>query len=37
MGRPTEVRVRVPASSANLGPGFDSLDGALGRRRHQKK
>ena len=25
MGRPTEVRVRVPASSANLGPGFDAL------------
>ena len=30
MGRPTEVRVRVPASSANLGPGFDSLGLALG-------
>lgn len=29
MGRPTEVRVRVPASSANLGPGFDSLGLAL--------
>jgi len=28
--RPTEVRVRVPASSANLGPGFDSLGLALG-------
>lgn len=25
-----EVRVRVPASSANLGPGFDSLGLALG-------
>lgn len=30
MGRPTEVQVRVPASSANLGPGFDSLGLALG-------
>ena len=30
MGRPREVRVRVPASSANLGPGFDSLGLALG-------
>lgn len=30
MGRPSEVRVRVPASSANLGPGFDSLGLALG-------
>lgn len=30
MGRPCEVRVRVPASSANLGPGFDSLGLALG-------
>ncbi len=29
MGRPTAVRVRVPASSANLGPGFDSLGLAL--------
>ncbi|NMH98997.1 homoserine kinase [Pseudonocardia acidicola] len=29
MGRPREVRVRVPASSANLGPGFDSLGLAL--------
>jgi homoserine kinase len=29
MGRPTSVRVRVPASSANLGPGFDSLGLAL--------
>lgn len=29
MGRPTEVRVRVPASSANLGPGFDTLGLAL--------
>ena len=30
MGRPNEVRVRVPGSSANLGPGFDSLGLALG-------
>ena len=30
MGRPREVRIRVPASSANLGPGFDSLGLALG-------
>ncbi|QJY46860.1 homoserine kinase [Pseudonocardia broussonetiae] len=30
MGRPRQVRVRVPASSANLGPGFDSLGLALG-------
>ncbi|HXV93699.1 MAG TPA: homoserine kinase, partial [Pseudonocardia sp.] len=30
MGRPREVRVRVPASSANLGPGFDCLGLALG-------
>jgi homoserine kinase len=29
MGRPTQVRVRVPASSANLGPGFDALGLAL--------
>ncbi|WP_214371090.1 homoserine kinase [Pseudonocardia sp. H11422] len=29
MGRPREVRIRVPASSANLGPGFDSLGLAL--------
>ena len=29
MGRPREVRVRVPASSANLGPGFDTLGLAL--------
>jgi homoserine kinase len=29
MGRPTEVRVRVPASSANLGSGFDALGLAL--------
>ncbi|WP_232667999.1 homoserine kinase [Pseudonocardia sp. TRM90224] len=29
MGSPREVRVRVPASSANLGPGFDSLGLAL--------
>ena len=30
MGRPSEVRVRVPGSSANLGPGFDTLGLALG-------
>src|SRR6185503_21015427 len=30
VGRPAEVRVRVPASSANLGPGFDTLGLALG-------
>jgi homoserine kinase len=30
VGRPIEVRVRVPASSANLGPGFDTLGLALG-------
>jgi homoserine kinase len=30
MGRPSEVRVRVPGSSANLGPGFDALGLALG-------
>jgi homoserine kinase len=30
MGKPTEVRIRVPGSSANLGPGFDSLGLALG-------
>ncbi|MGH3588188.1 MAG: homoserine kinase, partial [Pseudonocardia sp.] len=30
MGRPTEVRVRVPGSSANLGPGFDALGLGLG-------
>jgi homoserine kinase len=29
VGRPTEVKVRVPASSANLGPGFDALGLAL--------
>lgn len=29
MGRPDTVRVRVPASSANLGPGFDALGLAL--------
>jgi homoserine kinase len=29
MGRAREVRVRVPASSANLGPGFDTLGLAL--------
>jgi homoserine kinase len=29
MGRPSEVRIRVPGSSANLGPGFDSLGLAL--------
>jgi homoserine kinase len=28
--RPTAVRVRVPASSANLGPGFDTFGLALG-------
>lgn len=31
MSRPREVRVRVPASSANLGPGFDALGLALAR------
>lgn len=30
MGTAREVLVRVPASSANLGPGFDSLGLALG-------
>ena len=30
MGTISEVRVRVPGSSANLGPGFDSLGLALG-------
>jgi homoserine kinase len=30
MGRPQDVRVRVPGSSANLGPGFDTLGLALG-------
>ncbi len=30
MGNISEVRVRVPGSSANLGPGFDSLGLALG-------
>src|ERR1035437_5749775 len=30
MNRPSEIRVRVPASSANLGPGFDTLALALG-------
>lgn len=30
MSRPREVRVRVPASSANLGSGFDTLGLALG-------
>lgn len=30
MTAPTGVRVRVPATSANLGPGFDSLGLALG-------
>lgn len=29
MGRPTRVLVRVPGSTANLGPGFDSLGMAL--------
>ena len=28
---PREVRVRVPATSANLGPGFDSFGVAIGR------
>ena len=28
---PGPVRVRVPATSANLGPGFDALGLALGR------
>jgi homoserine kinase len=31
VSRPREVRVRVPASSANLGSGFDTLGLALGR------
>lgn len=30
VGKPTEIQVRVPASSANLGPGFDTLGLALG-------
>ncbi|TCK20709.1 homoserine kinase [Pseudonocardia endophytica] len=30
MGRPTEVRIRVPGSTANLGPGFDCFGLALG-------
>ena len=30
MNQPSAVRVRVPASSANLGPGFDTLALALG-------
>lgn len=30
MGSISEVRVRVPGSSANLGPGFDALGLALG-------
>ena len=30
MDQPSEIRVRVPASSANLGPGFDTLALALG-------
>lgn len=29
MGRPTRVRLRIPGSTANLGPGFDSLGMAL--------
>lgn len=29
-GRPPAVRIRVPASTANLGPGFDSVGLALG-------
>jgi homoserine kinase len=28
--RPAAVRIRVPASTANLGPGFDSVGLALG-------
>lgn len=31
---PRAVRVRVPASTANLGPGFDTLGMALGRYDH---
>lgn len=31
MRRPSAVRVRVPASSANLGPGFDAFGLALAR------
>src|SRR3989304_7319501 len=30
MVQPSAIRVRVPASSANLGPGFDTLALALG-------
>ncbi|MDN5916796.1 MAG: homoserine kinase [Pseudonocardia sp.] len=30
MRRPSEVLIRVPGSTANLGPGFDSLGLALG-------
>lgn len=30
MDQPSAIRVRVPASSANLGPGFDTLALALG-------
>jgi homoserine kinase len=30
MNRSTPIRVRVPASSANIGPGFDALGLALG-------
>ncbi|MBC3193637.1 homoserine kinase [Pseudonocardia sp. C8] len=30
MGRPTRARIRVPGSTANLGPGFDCLGMALG-------
>lgn len=29
MNKPSSIRVRVPASSANLGPGFDTLGLAL--------
>lgn len=29
MGRPTRVKLRVPGSTANLGPGFDCLGMAL--------
>lgn len=30
MGRPSRVKLRVPGSTANLGPGFDCLGMALG-------
>ncbi|HWI34116.1 MAG TPA: homoserine kinase, partial [Lapillicoccus sp.] len=29
-GRPPAVHIRVPGSTANLGPGFDSVGLALG-------